>query len=253
MFRHLSRRGIILLEILGLVALLTGVYYLMLGPQLSAYATLHEELLDKRSQLEQAEKILSQEKGEIAEYEETRKQLNKYKQLLAGDFSSGSAMVLIGLKAAGSKVVVNNLEPLGIVDKKSYLELPLKLELYGDYLNIVDFISQIEKLPNLVEIRTLKVTVEDKRLLKEKNPPDGENVSGSLFDLPRDLSQADSAEAVEPKIKALLDLVIYSDPSPKGELYLEQEQIKAWKIGRDKPFKKPGQVSPYPEIPLSSR
>ena len=240
MLRKLSRREVILLQVLGLVALVAGVY-LLLQPQLAAYSPLKAELQDRQLQLEQAAQILRGQEGELAAYEESIKQLNGYSQLFASDFRNGSAMVMLGLMAADSNVAVNNLEPLGIIKKNGYWELPLKLELGGEYVNIAAYLAQIEKLPNLAEIRTLKVTAEAKRPPEVTKLPGEAAVSGAL-------PQADAALFMEPKLKVLLDLVIYSDPSPEDGFYLEQEKLEDWKVGRDNPFARPEEVSPYPGV-----
>ncbi|SFR02836.1 type 4a pilus biogenesis protein PilO [Desulfoscipio geothermicus] len=231
MWQNLSSREKAMLMVLGIIILLAGFYYFLLKPQLDAYALVTGQLAVKQAELQKAELTLRAKKMETKKAAAVREQLADYTPLFDTEFRQGSAMVLIGLKAADLQVTVSNLEPAGIVDRESYLVLPVKLGLKGNYTNVLTLLNEIEKLPNLVEIRTMDIKADDAgNAAGESSPTGGLPTPG--------------------KVQCASDLLIYSDPTPEGRLYLAQEKIMAWRVGRPDPFAIPERVAPYPGASL---
>lgn len=239
MIQNLSPREKVMLAVTGIAVLAAGFYFFLLRPQLDTYAYINEQLQLKQTQLQKAEAILLYQQAEMKKAEQVKAQLAKYEPFFNTDFRAGSVLVLIGLKATELQITINNLEPGGIVDKESYMELPLKLGLLGYFDKVRKLLDEIERLPNLVEIRSLQVTAAEPAVMLAGSS--GRLITGGT---------EDTGAAGATPVNVQCELVIYSDPIAEGRLYLEQEKIQGWKIGRKDPFTKPGPVSPHPEVPV---
>lgn len=226
MWQNLSSREKAMLMVLGIIILLAGFYYFLLRPQLDAYASVTGQLAVKQAELQKAELTLRAKKAETKKAAAVREQLAGYTPLFDTEFRQGSAMVLIGLKAADLQVTLSNLEPAGIVDRESYLVLPVKLGLKGNYTNVLALLNEIENLPNLVEIRTMDIQADS-----------AGNTAGA--------SSPTSGLPVPGNVQCTCELLIYSDPTPGGVLYLAQEKIMTWRVGRPDPFAVPERVTPH--------
>lgn len=218
--------------LLTLITFILGAcfYFLILSPQLKSYAMTKEQLKMKQAQLHKYEAILHTKQKENNKTAELKSEFLELAPYFYTDYK-GSALVYIGIKAADHCVSIDNLEPGGIVEKDDYLELPLRLTIKGNYKNVLMLLDEIENLPMLCEMRFLEVKMANKT---EDDEKDGRK------------QLRDTAIPVITQCA----LVLYSDKTPKGRVYLEQEKIQIWQIGRDNPFAKPGLISPHPEIPM---
>lgn len=206
--------------------LVVGAFYLfVLQPQLETYAYVSEQIHIKQAQLNKGEEILRSQGAVIERAKQISEQLADFNSLFDTEFRQGSALVLIGLKAEDFHVMINNLEPGGIVDKESYLELPLKLGMKGNYSNIRALLGEIENMPNLIEIRSLQISA-----IKS-------NVTSELPSI------QDIKAINESFVDVKCEILIYSDTVPSGKLHLEQETIQSWRIGRNDPYAKVNMTS----------
>lgn len=232
MYQNLSSREKKMLLVLAVVIILSGFYVFLLRPQIGNCTENMDKLKQKREQLQKAEATLHSRKEEEKKYAEFQIKWKDYTVKLDTEYRRGSSLVLIGLKAADLGVTINKLVPGGIIDKKDYLELPLVLEVEGEYENVRQLLNEIETLSNTTEIRALKASV-NKEELKLK-------ISG--WEKPVTV-------AAYP-VNVQCDITVYSATTPGGKLYLEEEKGSAWQIGRENPFSQPDPVSPYPEVPV---
>jgi hypothetical protein len=112
-------------------------------------------------------------------------------------------VVLLGLKSAATDVTITSITPGDIVEKPNYLELPLNITASGNYLNVVAFFTDLERLPNLTDIRMFKI-------LAAPTVDDDSNVTIAM------------------------SLIIFSGKTPQERLNLEE--IKNWATGRSNIF-----------------
>ncbi len=222
MLPNLSPREKALLLLLAVV-LLAGSYLYVFRPQLEAYASARETLLEKQDKLREAEAVLRHGQTETEQAESPSH--------FDADFRQGSALLLLGFKAAELDVSITNLEPGGVLNLEHYLELPVKLSFSGSYNSVAQLLGELETMPNLTEIRSLKLTA--------TKPSGADPAAGS----------GASAGPIDARVDAVCELVIYSSPAPGEKLNLEQEIIPAWQTGRDDLFKAPLPVSPHPMVP----
>jgi len=232
MFQNLSSREKTMLLSLAVFLIVSVFYIFLLRPQLDSYTESADKLKQMRGQLQTAEAALRARKEEEKKFAEFQTTWKECAANLDTEYRRGSALVLLGLKAANLNVTINKLLPGGIIDKKDYLELPLVLEVEGEYQNVKQLLNEIETLSNIVEIRALKATTSKQAT--------GSKVPG----------QEDQLTSAACLVNVQCDITVYSAPHPVGKLDLEEEKAIAWQLGRENPFAQPGPVSPYPEVPV---
>jgi type IV pilus assembly protein PilO len=201
--------------LLGLLAAV-GVcclFYFIISPQIKAYAKVKEELAQESAKLERARSDVASYKDEIVRYERASEKLRQVEPYFRQEMRDGTNIVVLGLQSAADNVEITGIEPGGIVAKKYTLEIPLKITARGDYQNVRAFCTALGNLPNLSEVRSLKIKALD-------NQPG--------------------------VVEAAVALLIFSAKDPEGQAYLEE--IRRWSLGRYNLFAPAGAVAPTPEL-----
>jgi len=233
MLPNLNPRERALLLLLTVVLLAAGFYFSLFRLQMEVYISARNLLNAKQDRLREAEAVLRSGVNEKEQAGQVKERLDEYISFFDTDFRQGSALLLLSLKATDLDISITNLEPGGILNREHYLELPVKLSLSGSYNSVAQLLGELETLPNLTEIRSLRVTA-------AANTSGGVSAAGSgPFAGPEDA-----------RVDAVCELVIYSSPAPADDLNLEQQIIPAWQTGRDDLFKAPAPVSPHALVPL---
>jgi len=243
MWQGLQPREKIMLAILGLICTCVILFKYLLIPQFIAYSENKNMLADLQSKVQVAESVVRSQNQETDLARRVNEQLSELNPLFNNKMNDGLALVDIGLKALESNVEIISFVPSAIVDKAIYLELPAKFEVRGDYRNVINFINKIEALPDLSELRTLKIepfkekTAEAAVTSKQAYPVEAPNEVISTQD---------------GRVIATFDMVTFTSPSPEDRLCIEQ--VLSWAIGRYNAFLTPDIVQPYPRIePLNSK
>lgn len=240
MWQRLQPREKMMLALLGCFGLCVVLFKFVLIPQFSAYGYNKAKLEDLRSKVLVAEAAVRSEKTENEIADQANDLLNEIKPLFDNEMNDGLALVQIGLKALESNVEIISFKPSNLVDKGIYHELPLNFEVRGDYHNVSDFISKVEALPDLSEIRTLKI-----------KPYEGKKASEQAGAVAQKqaLPEKVPVEVIPMQngsVTATFDLVAYTSPTPASRLKLEQ--VVNWAVGRYNAFLTPDYISPYPGI-----
>ena len=237
MWQRLQPREKILLATLGACVVLFLLFYFLLIPQYDAFAKNRSAMSELEAKAKTSENVLASEKAESELAAKAAEKLSEVKPLFNNQMNDGLGLAHIGLEAMKSKVQINSYVPSEIVNKGAYLELPVKFEVSGDYPNVVSFIKRMEDLPNLADLRTLKMQP-------------GQAVGASAGSAVQNYTnvQLPTAPGTEQdgRVTATFDLVIYSSIAPEARLKLEQEA--GWQVGRQNAFQTPGSTSPYTGI-----
>lgn len=241
MLYKLQPREKIMLAILALACLCFVLFKYLLIPQFSKYGENRDKLNDLQSKVKVAEAVVRSQKKETELAAQVTRQLDELKPLFNNVMGDGLAIVHIGLKAVESNVQIVSFVPADIIDKGIYLELPAHFEVRGDYCNVSEFISEIEDLPDLSELRTLEIKPYEGIKTVQAAAPAEVAAPGS--------QQGPAMEVVPPQdgtVVAAFDLVTFTSPSPEARLQIEQ--VLSWAVGRYNAFLSPVPVSPYPGV-----
>ncbi|MEW6182939.1 MAG: type 4a pilus biogenesis protein PilO [Bacillota bacterium] len=223
MRQKLARREQFLLFVLG-VLIVTYLYWLyLLQPQLTARNNVLSELETANELLKKGQNIAeSLPRAEQAQ-EDVKKQLSKVMPKFSNEMQDGAVLVDIGLTAVKQGVDVTLVRPARVVDKKYYLELPFEFQVRGDYPQVMQFISKIENLANISEIRKLDIMTEA-------------------------LAEDEGASPLAAYGRVVADFipVIYAAPTPQNKIQLEA--LAKWELHRPNMFDVQTTESPYPGI-----
>jgi len=245
MWQRLQLREKIMLAVLGFTCLCFILFKFLLIPQFIAYGENKDILADLRLKVQVAEAVVRSQNQEIDLARRVNEQLNELNPLFNNDMNDGLALVHIGLIAVESNVEIISFVPSAIVNKTIYLELPAKFEVRGDYRDVINFIGKIEALPDLSELRTLKIEP-----FKEKIAA-APAASAQKRTSPEE-APAEVISLQDGRVVATFDIVTFTSPSPEARLYIEQ--VLSWAVGRCNAFLTPDITSPCPGIkPLDSK
>lgn len=246
-----------LLIALGIIILVALFYFFILQNQIKDFNRVSKELEEGRANLvklrQKAENLSSLQGEEKA----SREKLEELASHFDRDFQDGAALVMLGMKCLEHQVSVvkvqpgglfinkesskktskDSKEPLPIIDKGNYLEIPVGIELRGPYQPLMAIIDYLEKNHNLAEIRTLELI----------RPEEGGHEEDFYINGRWEKDQWVEEEVL---LTAKFDLVFYSNKLPEQKLQLELDKMSQWIQDRsNEPFINPGNVSPLPEIP----
>jgi len=166
MWQRLQTREKILLAVLGIAVLGFAMAKFLLIPQIVAHGENKDSLEEMQSKLQAAEAVVKSQKKETGFAERAEEMLNQLKPVFDNVMDDGLALVQIGMKAKEAGVEIVSFKPSAIIDREVYLMLPFEFQVRGDYPGVIDFIAEMEALPDLSELRRLKVEP-----FKEKQGP----------------------------------------------------------------------------------
>lgn len=218
---HLSKREKSLLLILLLVLLIFVNYRYLLGPQIESYRTVKSELNKFRAQAAQKENINDLMQSENDAVEAASRRIEKAREKFSVNMQDGSALFLLGQWAVKDNVIITSYQPGLVANKGAHLELPLEIGLRGNYQNILTLVKQVEEMANLAEIRFLDIKSYKPPASKDAGIPAGTPDQSLLL-------QQDGT------VVADLNLVMYSDITPRGQLVLEE--MTRWSVGKGNAF-----------------
>lgn len=185
------------------VAVLVALVYFAALPAFQTYQNMRSQLDALQAKVTSSRVIASSLGSEKVKYDRAKIDLEKFNKLFETEMRDGSNVILLGLKAAATKVNIQSIVPGDIVEKTNYLEMPLNITAQGNYPNMLAFCTDIERLPNLSDVRVLKIL---------------------------SVPAADSSS----NVTVNMDVIIFSAKTPQERLGMEE--IKKWAIGRSNLF-----------------
>lgn len=219
---YLSKREKTMLLALSLVLMLFIHYRYSLGPQIQSYRAGKTELQKVRAQAAQVDTIAGSIQVETDAIKAVSQRLEKVRTQFTINMRDGSIVFLLGQWAIEDHVNITSYQP-GLVDNKgAYLELPLKIGLRGDYRDVLTLVKQVEEKAVMTEIRYLNI----KPLKPSTSKDNGAEPGASDQSVPL---QQDGT------VMAELNLVMYSDVTPQGQLVLDE--MSRWPVGKGNAFR----------------
>jgi Tfp pilus assembly protein PilO len=195
-------RQLVVIAVLALL-IIAGLVYEFVIPQVKDYQQLSATLQTKQEQVHSDRMIASSLRRDMATFNQTKSDLNTAGELFDTEMRDGSSEVLLGLRTAATEVTITAVTPGLITEKPNYLELPLDLAATGNYLNVVAFYADLERLTNLTDLRIFKIVA-------APTADDDSNVTITM------------------------SMVVFTAKTPTERLALAE--ISNWAIGRDNVF-----------------
>jgi len=159
MWEKLSSRDRFLLVALLVVVWIYALYYFILSQQFKAYSRVKNELAAEEAKLSRARSTAAALKTEMTRLQAAQKEMEKVGGPFETEMRDGADIILLGLRSAAGNIDITGVEPGNIITNNHSLEIPLKVIVRGNYLDLLAFINNLENLTltNLSEVRSLKV------------------------------------------------------------------------------------------------
>ncbi|AEF95009.1 Fimbrial assembly family protein [Desulfotomaculum nigrificans CO-1-SRB] len=209
------------------VLLLGLLVWFFLWPRFNEYRTNQARIAHIKDSIQQLRQGNSRLDDELKSLAQTRAKLSEVNKRFSTDMQDGLFIVSLSRKLKAEHVNLTLFRPLDVQEKESYYILPVEMELTGDYNRLIAVIDFLENQANLTELREISF---------EALTPQGESSSENPFITQSILAQGD--------VTAKFILMIFSQHSPQGKLYLED--IKNWRFGRENPFTEMANPRPIP-------
>jgi|GEM_PF-2384853 len=230
MRKNLTLREKVLLGTVGGAIVALALYWLVLQPQYQAFTAARDRLTKLEQQLATTKALAAREAVERQSLDDVQQRLAALKPLFQTNVEDGSVLADIGLEAIRRGVAITAFKPGTPVDREHYLEIPLAFTVEGNYPAIQAFLSKIENLANVSEIRRLDIQ------------------AGSLEGNTQDRNLPSVSNGY---VRAQFTAVIYATPEPGAEQ--ELAELGQWLVGRFNPFLAARSVSPLPgKVPVVS-
>lgn len=158
---HITR-PLLVSSLLVALAMFFLINYLLI-PQVKAYTAIKKELTEQEAKLIKYQATAASLKDELKQREAMFDMLKENSKGIDCEMRDGSAIILLGNKAASHNLSIISLEPGLILEKKYSLEMPVSLEVQGQYADLIAFCKELEKREtgmndlNTAKIRSLKI------------------------------------------------------------------------------------------------
>ncbi|AQS58483.1 type II secretion system protein GspM [Desulforamulus ferrireducens] len=238
MLQNLSKREKIMLSVLVVVVLVFVFVQCILTPQLVAFEEMRITYQEQTQQLQQA-KGLAKETNQNELLHESARKLKQLAGQFQAEVSDGSGLVKLAIESLNENIELIGFQPLPKQDKTYYYEVPFRMVLRGNFVDVLNYFKNLEQqkiLPNPVEIRELKIT--QPKLQEREKQNDIEGMGLVNIEAKPNLASG--------MVEASFVLMTYASHDPQSLLALEE--ISKWVVGRENPFRHPGKVSPYPGV-----
>ena len=205
------------------------IFWFIVFPQIKAYNLARSELAEAQQKIGRLKEKNQQLERETQSLNQAKEQFRDVHNKFAANMQDGLFIVNLDRKVRQEKVVVDTFNPLIIQKHPDYWVLPVELIMAGEYNRIIAVMDFLENQANLTELRDIFIISTWDNAEEDSENSEGPKASFSIDNI------LDLIEAHEGYVGVRVILMLYSEPSAKGRLYLED--IQQWRFGRDNPFK----------------
>lgn len=205
--------------LLVLVGLLLGVaiYYGPVRYQIPKYRETRQQIAIHKREIQSVISKLQQLSKLEAKNGELKQELDVVKKPFETDIRNGTNYFFIGKHAVNNAVRITKTAPLSVQVKKLYLEMPLNIQVRGQYNKILQFVKLVEQdMPNTSELRHLAMKCAGAQV----SSPESKDAAAST-------APVGLVMGSNPDVEAELKIITYLSQSPKAAR-LAQE----WPLGR---------------------
>lgn len=233
---NISERDKTLLVILIIGLLFFFFYQFVWAGMGPAYRQARQDLAETQSRLEEAEQKISRLAAVQQRREEAWQSFTSTERNFRLNLTAGDPYLELAEKSRALRVIA--VQPQAVQDREFYLELPLVMRVQGDYLAVAGFMEQVERLPNLPRIKTLRVAAVAGPEGTATGSPVEAEINLSLYGskaaasmLPARPAIAGRFNAFTPALDTLLAAALPQETgapaagSPEGELAAEPEVL----------------------------
>ncbi len=141
-----------------LLALPGGYYFVMAQPSREKKIEMQQEIVEVESKIKSVAKATEAIDDVEAEIQKLQNAIAHFQNMLPSDREVETLLREVWDLAGEHELNAKSVRPDKIVPAAQYAELPIKMEIVGDFDGFYDFIRDIEKLPRITRMPRISVS-----------------------------------------------------------------------------------------------
>lgn len=169
-----QKRDLVILGGILIVAILIGDWYLIMAPMFKGFSTKHQKISGLKNLIQEAESLKMQRDEIEKKLAEVEREFERYNKKLPQAKDIPALLAEFNKKAEEAGIKFAKVETLQTIPHTvgkniTYLERPLRVDVTSGYHEIGSFLNKIESLGRFVELKTMKLYIEETAAQKREN------------------------------------------------------------------------------------
>ncbi len=151
-----------LIFVLLLLAIPCTYYFMVVQPRTEKHESARAEVVKVESKIKSVSKATAAIEDVEAEIQKLQGAIAHFKSMLPSDREVETLLRGVWDLAGEHGLTARSVRPDKIVPAAQYAELPIKMEISGDFDGFYNFMKDIEKLPRITRMPRIKIVKQDR-------------------------------------------------------------------------------------------
>ena len=158
MARPLTKKEIILVAVMAIIALGGGFYQFILSPTMARAEQVKSEVSAMEAKIEQIRKELRDQEELEKKYEQAKVEIASFETLIPNDKEIPDLLRELELIADLCNVILSSIAASSPINRTTHLEITLNLPIKGEYRNILRFYNELTSAKRLIIVKTTSIS-----------------------------------------------------------------------------------------------
>ena len=158
MARPLTKKEIILVAVMAIIALGGGFYQFILSPTMVRAEQVKSEVSAMEAKIEQIRKELRDQEELEKKYEQAKVEIASFETLIPNDKEIPDLLRELELIADRCNVILSSIAASSPINRTTHLEITLNLPIKGEYRNILRFYNELTSAKRLIIVKTTSIS-----------------------------------------------------------------------------------------------
>ena len=158
MARPLTKKEIILVAVMAIIALGGGFYQFILSPTMARAEQVKSEVSAMEAKIEQIRKELRDQEELEKKYEQAKVEIASFETLIPNDKEIPDLLRELELIADRCNVILSSIAASSPINRTTHLEITLNLPIKGEYRNILRFYNELTSAKRLIIVKTTSIS-----------------------------------------------------------------------------------------------
>ena len=158
MARPLTKKEIILVAVMAIIALGGGFYQFILSPTMARAEQVKSEVSAMETKIEQIRKELRDQEELEKKYEQAKVEIASFETLIPNDKEIPDLLRELELIADRCNVILSSIAASSPINRTTHLEITLNLPIKGEYRNILRFYNELTSAKRLIIVKTTSIS-----------------------------------------------------------------------------------------------
>ena len=158
MARPVTKKEIILVAVMAIIALGGGFYQFILSPTMARAEQVKSEVSAMEAKIEQIRKELRDQEELEKKYEQAKVEIASFETLIPNDKEIPDLLRELELIADRCNVILSSIAASSPINRTTHLEITLNLPIKGEYRNILRFYNELTSAKRLIIVKTTSIS-----------------------------------------------------------------------------------------------